>query len=214
MDESFWLQKWERNEIAFHEREANQALVKYFHKLPLAKGGRVFVPLCGKTLDIAWLLSRGCRVAGVELSEKAIMELFADLGVKPERFPSGKMVRYSGNDIDIFCGNIFDATADMLGPIHAVYDRAALVALPQDVRGRYTSHLVRITANAPQLLVSYEYDQPLMDGPPFSVCDEEVRRHYEGRYHVTPLESIDIPGGLKRKCPAKENIWLLQKKNG
>ncbi len=85
MDASFWHQRWEKNEIAFHERQANPLLVKYFDKLSLAQGRRVFVPLCGKTLDIAWLLSRGYRVAEAELSQVAIGQLFQELGVEPTR---------------------------------------------------------------------------------------------------------------------------------
>lgn len=209
MDTDFWLQRWQNNEIAFHEGEANALLVAHFEKLFLERGSRVFVPLCGKTRDIAWLLSRGCRVTGVELSELAIEQLFTDLGVEPRLSKAGELMRYSETDIDIFVGDFFDLSADVLGPVDAIYDRAALVALPQDMRKRYTKHLMATTGNAPQLLITFEYDQSQMDGPPFSVSDGEVKQLYADRYNVTLVESGDIPGGLKGKCAATENAWLL-----
>ncbi len=212
MDADFWKARWEKGEIAFHEREANPFLVKYFKELSLAKGSRVFVPLCGKTLDIAWLLSHGYRVAGAELSEIAVKELFAGLGVVPKISEIGRVSRYRAQNVDIFLGNLFDVTRDMLGPVDAIYDRAALVALPKEMRDRYAEHLVQISDNAPQLVIAYEYDQSMAGGPPFSVSDDEVRRHYTDSYDLTLLVSSDVPGGLKGKCPAKEHVWLL--KNG
>lgn len=212
MDASFWKDKWERSEIAFHEREANPLLVKYFKELSVAKGARVFVPLCGKTLDIAWLLSHGYRVAGAELSEIAVQQLFEGLGVEPKVSAVGSVQRYRAQNIEIFLGDLFDVTREMLGPVDAIYDRAALVALPKDMRDRYTEHLVQISDNAPQLVIAYEYDQRVIGGPPFSVSNDEVRRHYTDSYDLTLLASSDVPGGLKGKCPATENVWLL--KNG
>ena len=210
MDPSFWHQRWAKNEIGFHEPQANPLLVTHFKELALLKGRRVFVPLCGKTLDIGWLLSQGYRVAGAELSEVAIAQLFADLGVEPQLSTIGALKRYSGPNLDIFVGNIFDLSGSVLGAVDAVYDRAALVALPEPMRARYTAHLTAITNRAPQLLISYVYDQRVMDGPPFSVPNEEVTRHYERRYDVRPIASSDVPGGLKGKCAAKENVWLLR----
>ncbi|MEO1145171.1 MAG: thiopurine S-methyltransferase [Cyanobacteria bacterium J06638_22] len=210
MDESFWLQRWKNNELGFHRREANPALVKYFEKLSLAKRSRVFVPLCGKTLDIPWLLAQGYRVAGAELVEIAVEQLFDGLGVEPEISTLGQINRYHAPDIDIFVGNILDVSAESLGDVDAIYDRAALVALPQEMRSRYTAHLMQVTEKAPQLLVTYEYDQALMDGPPFSISSAEVTQHYGDRYYLSLLASNDVDGGLKSKCAAKENVWLLK----
>jgi len=100
----------------------------------------------------------------------------------------------------------------MLGPVDAIYDRAALVAFPEDMRNRYTTHLTEITNKAPQLLISYDYDQSVMPGPPFSVRNEEVHRHYAGNYELTLMASTDVPGGLKGKCAAKEVVWRLTSK--
>jgi thiopurine S-methyltransferase len=210
MEASFWHQRWENNEIAFHEKEANPLLVKYVAALSLAKGSRVFVPLCGKTLDIHWLLSQGYRVAGAELSTIAIEQLFKELGVEPQVSSAGDVDHYRAPNIDIFVGDIFHVSRKVLGPVDAIYDRAALVALPEDLRKRYTAHVTAMTDQAPQLLICYEYDQRLMEGPPFSISNEEVERHYRDRYKLTLLESRDVPGGLKGKCAARENAWLLQ----
>lgn len=210
MDASFWHQRWGANDIAFHERAANPLLVKYFKCLSLVKGSRVFIPLCGKTLDIGWLLSNGYGVAGVELSEIAVKQLFSELGMEPEISEVGKAKRYSATNIDIFFGDIFHLSSRILGSVDAVYDRAALVALPEKMRNRYAAHLKELTGKAPQLLICYEYDQALMEGPPFSISNEEVNQHYGGSYELTLLESTDVAGGLKGKCAAKENVWLLK----
>jgi thiopurine S-methyltransferase len=210
MDASFWHQRWGGNDIAFHKSEANPLLVKYFKQLSLVNGSRVFLPLCGKTLDIPWLLSNGYRVVGVELSKIAIDQLFMGLGVEPKISGVGEVDRYSAQNIDIFVGDIFHLSSKMLGLVDAIYDRAALVALPEEMRNRYTAHLMEITDKAPQLLICYEYDQNLMEGPPFSISNEEVNQHYRGSYHLTPIESANVPGGVKGKGAAKENVWLLQ----
>lgn len=209
MDPDFWLRKWQAKDIAFHQAKANPLMVKYLKMLPLNQGSRVFLPLCGKTLDIAWLLANGYRVAGAELSEIAIEELFLELGMKPVVTEAGKLKHYTGTSIDVFVGDIFDLSATILGPVDAVYDRAALVALPEVMRRQYTSHLMRITHKAPQLVICFEYDQKLMAGPPFSIDADEINRHYCGTYNLSCIESTDVAGGLKGKCAAKENAWLL-----
>ena len=146
MEKGFWHGKWQRNEIAFHEGAPNPLLVKYFGELGLAKGSRIFLPLCGKSLDISWLLSKGYRVAGAELSGMAIEQLFSSLGTEPHNIDSSvsSFITAPAN-IDIFVGDIFDLSREMLGPVDAIYDRAALVALPEDMRNRYAAHLMEIT---------------------------------------------------------------------
>ena len=210
MDASFWHQKWEKEDIAFHENEANPLLVQYLKELSLVNGSRVFIPLCGKTLDIPWLLSNGYRVAGAELSKIAIEQLFTGLGVEPIISEEGEVDHYRAKNIDLFVGDIFDLSSKMLGLVDAIYDRAALVALPEEMRTRYTAHLMEITYKAPQLLICYEYDQNLMEGPPFSISHEEVNQHYRNSYDLTLIVSTNVPGGLKGKCAAKENVWLLK----
>lgn len=209
MDANFWHQKWEKNEIAFHQSEANPLLVGYFKALALPEGSRVFIPLCGKTRDIAWLLTNGYQVAGAELSKIAVEQLFAELGVEPAISSVGGLQHYSATNIDIFLGDIFELSSNLLGPVDAIYDRAALVALPAAMREKYAEYLMQITNKAPQLLISYVYDQTAIDGPPFSVSNEEINRHYAGSYELTLMASVDVAGGMKGKCAAVENVWLL-----
>lgn len=210
MDAEFWHRRWQENEIAFHEGEANHLLAKHFEDTCGKPGSRVFLPLCGKTRDIDWLMSRGYRVAGAELSQTAVEQLFADLEITPERAALGSLSRYSADGIDIFVGDIFDVTPEVLGTIDVIYDRAALVALPEDMRPRYATHLMRITAMAPQFLITFTYDQTLMDGPPFSISDEEIRRCYGDRYDQERITEVDVPGGLKGLRVATESVWLLR----
>ena len=212
MEASFWHQKWQRGEIAFHQSQANALLVTHFEKLNLTKGCRVFLPLCGKTLDIAWLLASGYRVVGAELSEIAINELFQSLNLKPQVAKIGTLMHYSAVDVDIFVGDIFDLSAQTLGLVNAIYDRAALVALPAELRKKYASHLSGITNVASQLVITYEYNQALIDGPPFSVSEVELKQCYGTAYSMTALETKDVGGGMKGKAASTETAWLLQKK--
>lgn len=211
MDHQFWHERWENNQIAFHCNEANALLVDNFPALSLASESRVFLPLCGKTLDIPWLLSQGFRVVGAELSEVAVAQLFAELGVEPVISSLGTIKHYGADGIDIYVGDIFNLSRQMLGPVDAVYDRAALVALPAEMRERYVAHLIEITVRAPQLLITYEYDQSCQPGPPFAVMPDDVQRYYGQQFGLTELSALEVVGGLKGRCPAMERVWLLQK---
>lgn len=212
MEKEFWQQLWAKNEIGFHERKPNTLLIKYFEKLNLVAGSRVFLPLCGKTLDIAWLLSQGIHVLGAELSEAAVQQLFADLGVEPITTERGALTRYTSQNIDIFVGDIFELSANELGVVDAIYDRAALVALPEPTRSQYTQHLMAVCNNAIQLLITFDYDQSEMSGPPFSINADKVQHYYLSTYSVTSLESTVVLGKLKGVCEADEQIWLLAEK--
>ena len=209
MQPDFWHKKWQESDIGFHNSDAHPLLVKHFPALGLAPGSRVFLPLCGKTLDIHWLLAQGFQVVGAELSPIAIEQLFDELGVVPEITQQKDLQHYCAPNIDIFVGDIFNVTHNLIGQVDAIYDRAALVALPFDMRTHYTSHLKAITGNAKQLLICFVYDQNQLAGPPFSISDDEVKAHYNSDYTLKLLESIEVAGKLKGQCPAYENVWLL-----
>jgi thiopurine S-methyltransferase len=213
MKHEFWHQKWEKSEIGFHLPEANPLLVQHFPNLNLKQGARVFLPLCGKTLDIAWLLAQGYRIAGAELSEIAIEDLFKYLNLTPSITKLGEITHYGASHLDIFVGDIFLLTPAFLDKVDAIYDRAALVALPEDMRKAYTAHLMALTSKAPQLLICFEYDQTIHEGPPFSICADEVKQHYQVDYDLTLLASDNMSGGLKGKYPATEEVWLLKPLN-
>lgn len=209
MKHDFWRERWAANQTAFHEKDGNKLLLRHFDAIELPKGSRYFLPLCGKTGDITQLLIKGYRVVGVELVEDAIRQLFEELGVAPDVTDAGPFKRYTATNIEIFVGDVFALTADILGPVDAVYDRAALVALPADMRERYATHMVKITNQAEQMLLTFEYDQTEMDGPPFHVSEDEVRALYGDAFEIELVRRKDIPQGLKGLVKANEVVWLL-----
>lgn len=209
MEADFWHERWENAQIGFHEGEVNRMLAAHLGALSIAPGSRIFLPLCGKTRDIAWLLAKGYRVVGAELSEIAVQQLFDELPLVPKVTRTGPLKRYAAEDIDILVGDIFDLTPEVLGPVDAVFDRAALVALPEEMRGRYTNHIATVTQRAPQLLVTFEYDQSVMKGPPFSLSQSEVEDRYGAHYDITLLADAEVQGGLKGVCPAREKALRL-----
>ena len=209
MEPDFWHQRWARGEIDFHQPQGNPLLVKWFHRLERRPGDRIFVPLCGKTPDIGWLMSQGHPVVGCELSETAVVQLFEELGLKPEVTGVSGHRRYAAAGLDVLVGDFFELSAAQIGPVKAVYDRAALVAMPAGRRARYAAQLIAVADAAPQLLISFCYEQGAMQGPPFSVDGEELTALYGRRYTLQLLESAPVGGGLKGLCPAEEQVWHL-----
>ena len=209
MEADFWHNKWAKNEIGFHREDANPLLLAHFEALNLPPGSRVFLPLCGKTRDIAWLLDQGFQVAGAELSRLAVTQLFAELDAEPAIAQHGPLEHFSAPSIDIFVGDIFALSPAQLAPVAAVYDRAALVALSAAMRERYSQHLREISAHAPQLLISYDYDQSAVAGPPFAIAPAEIEQHYADHYLISLLATVEVEGGMKGKCAACERVWLL-----
>jgi len=212
MDRDFWLARWQNNQIGFHEGAPNALLVAHLATLGMPAGGRIFVPLCGKSHDMHWLRAQGFTVVGVELSRLAVEQFFAEVGLTPVVAPAGRMERFEAEGVTLFVGDIFDLDQDTLGLVDAVYDRAALVALPEPLREHYAAHLIALTGAAPQLLVTFEYDQTRQPGPPFSVADADVRAHYGVRYQLDRAETRKVPGGLKGVCPAQESVWLIRRR--
>ncbi len=209
MDANFWHERWQQGEIAFHEGRTNTLLSEHLVQLGLAPRSRIFVPLCGKSRDIAWLRAQGFAIAGVELSEMAVAQLFDEMDLEADVVSAGNMLCYRAEDIEIWVGDFFDLGAQPIGEVHAIYDRAALVALPPAMRSRYAEHLIALSGRAPQLLISFEYDQARMDGPPFSVPEALLHRLYAEHYDLQALEYRRLEGGL-RSCDALECAWLLR----
>ncbi|MBV1910312.1 MAG: thiopurine S-methyltransferase [Kangiellaceae bacterium] len=213
MNAEFWHQKWRKNDIAFHQPTVNNLLVESFRQLNLKPNSRILVPLCGKSKDIGWILSKGHRVVGVELSWLAVEQLFESLQLTPTITREGSLDRYKAGNLDIFVGDIFQLTKGLLGPVDAIYDRAALVALPLELRKRYTSQLIELGQQQSQLVVCYEYKQHEMSGPPFSISSSEIHAHYDAYYEVKLIIQQIVEGGLKGANQAIESIWLLKEKN-
>ena len=215
MKKDFWLGRWEREEIHFHQDEFNPYLHQYWHDLHLARDSQVFVPLCGKSHDMLWLLEQGHRVLGVELSNIAVQAFFKENGYTPQHDVRGKFDSCEANGIGILCGDFFDLSKDDLANVTGVYDRASLIALPPEMRERYIRHLASILPPATQiLLITVDYPQPEMPGPPFSVSSGEVEALYREHAEVRLLAQLDVLAqnprfqerGLSR---LQENICLL-----
>ncbi|WP_394559796.1 thiopurine S-methyltransferase [Aquipseudomonas alcaligenes] len=211
MEHDFWHSRWASGQIGFHLPSANPLLTRHFAALDLTPGSRVLLPLCGKSLDIAWLLDAGHPVVGVELSELAVQQLFAELGCTPRiTRVNADLQSYETDGLTLFVGDIFTLSRALMGPVAAIYDRAALVALPPTMRQRYANHLAEISARAPQLLISFDYDQSQLPGPPFAVPASELAQLYGSHYRLQQLASQPLEGGLKGQCPATEVVWYLQ----
>jgi thiopurine S-methyltransferase len=176
MDPAFWKSRWAEGKIGFHEGKPNSYLERHHDKL--ATYPRVLVPMCGKAEDLAYLAAHGHEVVGIELVEDAVKAFFAEHGLEPEIAQHGALVEYTAPQLKIFAGDLFAAKRDVIGPIDAIWDRGALVALPDDMRRRYVDHL-RAFGPKRVLVVAYEYDQALMQGPPFSVEEGELRALYD-----------------------------------
>lgn len=215
MKKDFWLERWERKETGFHQSDINPYLRRYWHGLHLARNTEVFVPLCGKSSDLLWLRQQGHTVLGVELSAIAAQAFFEENGYIPHRFASGKFDCYEADGIRILCGDFFDLDkADITG-VGAAYDRASLVALPPDMRERYARHLVSILPTATQiLLITFDYPQPEMPGPPFAVSPGEVEALYRPHAEICHLAQLDVLSQNKRfqergLSQLQENIFLM-----
>ncbi len=213
MDEEFWQARWRENRISFHEAQANNLLIDNFRHLGLRKGDTVFVPLCGKSIDLDWLLTQGLRVVGIDFNRQAAEEVFARLELTPEITEIGPLLRYDTDRITLFVEDFFELDGDDLGDVNAIYDRAALVALPSTTRSKYSERICQLTHCAPQLLITFDYDQTHMDGPPFSVPGEEIQKHYGKNYTIESLISRKISGPLSQRCQGDENVWLLKPVN-
>lgn len=193
MDPDFWQQRWRDNRIGFHRDGVLPLLEKHWPSLGLPAGSRVFVPLCGKSLDMTWLAARGHRVLGVELSPLAVGQFFDENGLVPTRRESPLGTHFTAGPIEIICGDAFALDARTLVDCAAVYDRAALIALPRPMRDAYVGELhARLPAGCRGLLVTLEYPPDEKAGPPFPVDAAEVERLYGRDWEVEQLERRDI----------------------
>ncbi|CAM4183984.1 thiopurine S-methyltransferase [Bordetella tumbae] len=193
MDAEFWLERWRDGRTHFHQTRVTPLLAKYWPALELPAGSKVLVPLSGKSLDMVWLAEQGHQVLGVELSSLAVEQFFAENNLTPSVREADQGMYYAAGSIEIYCGDIFALGADVLGECVGAYDRAALVALPEDMRERYAKHVYGQLSDAYRgLLITLDYDQSQMEGPPFSVGDDEVQVIYAGHSDATLIDRRDI----------------------
>ena len=193
MEHAFWHERWQLNQIGFHNESINQHLQAFWPKLNVAAQGRVFVPLCGKSRDMLWLSGQGYEVVGVELSPLAVQAFFAENNMAPSVTQSAGFTLSELDSLRLFCGDFFQFTQDQLGDVDVVWDRASLVAFPLAMRADYAMHLRSLLKPGSEiLLVAFDYPQHEMQGPPFSVQKTEVEELYSQWCDIEWLFAEDI----------------------
>jgi thiopurine S-methyltransferase len=192
VDAGFWHQRWRDNRIGFHQAEINAQLQRLWPGLGVAPDAQVFVPLCGKSLDMLWL-SRRHPVLGVELSAIAVEAFFREAGLAPVRREAGSFSVYESDRLRLLCGDFFDLRPAQLQGVRGVYDRAALIALPPGLRRDFARRLTELLLpGVSMLLLSLDYDQAQMQGPPFAVGEGEIRALFEAQWTVQGLQAQDV----------------------
>jgi len=192
----FWRLRWQRGELGWHEDAFNRHLSEHWPGLEVTPTRQVFVPLCGKSLDMLWLAGRGHRVLGVEISELAAEAFCRENGLTPRVTDESPFRRYTMDEIEILVGDFFDLTPNHLRQIGAVYDRASVIALPPEIRPAYAEHLAALlAADVPSLLITLDYDPTRMSGPPFAVTADEVRALFAPAFEIDMLMSFNLIEG-------------------
>lgn len=193
MEADFWLERWRDGQTHFHLSKVTPLLQKYWPALALDAGCRVLVPLCGKSLDMLWIADQGHDVLGIELSPLAVDQFFSENDLQPSKHTSPLGTHYVAGKIEIICGDIFKMDAATLASCTGVYDRAALIALPRPMRERYVAEVyARLPQEYRGLLITLDYPQAQMDGPPFSVGEADVRGLFEEHSDVDVLDRRGI----------------------
>ena len=220
MESKFWQQRWQEGRIGFHKSDVNPELIKYFSNIALPAGSRVLVPLCGKSIDMVWLACAGYDVVGIELVESAVQAFFAEQNITPtiteltSAADKSTLKRYqgqlAGQTITLWAADIFALSAIDIGAINAIYDRAALIALPANMRADYSRHIVKLSNNAPQLLITLNYDQSKKDGPPFSITQQQLHQYYSADYKIVELASNSSTLNAASEILVTEHAWLLK----
>lgn len=192
MTPDFWHERWRNRQIGFHRAGVHPYLEQFWPSLELARGSCVFVPLCGKSNDLLWLRAQGHEVVGIEISPIAVREFFEENGLVPSVVDGEHFQIYECDRLRIYCGDFFQLSAHDLAGVAAIYDRAALIALPPPLRERYASHLQRMLPSAETLLVAFEYPQHQMPGPPFNVDAKEIAALFGAQCEIRQLLEADI----------------------
>ncbi|MDC0246748.1 thiopurine S-methyltransferase [Deltaproteobacteria bacterium] len=188
-----WESRWQEGRIGFHLPEVNPYLIRHYGEFLKKSPENVFVPLCGKTLDLPWLANRAKKVVGVELVSKAVEEFFAENKIFHSIQSAGKLQLFRSDSIDIFNGDFFDLTQEHTGFFEAIFDRGSIVALDSPERQKYAEHLLSfLVPGGRLLLITLEYEQDQMSGPPFSVPDKEIEMLFSQYGRLELFETSDI----------------------
>jgi len=190
---AFWHERWRTGQIGFHKSAPDRHLEQYWPSLAIGSDSRVWVPLCGKSVDLLWLRARGHAVTGVEISTIALESFLLEHGVPARRRVAGEFDMYETSGLQLIRGDFFALTPSLLGSVSAVYDRAALISWNPEMRDAYAGRVAALTAPGTQtLLVTMEYPQEQMKGPPFSVDAADVERLYGQNHVIQELSRLDI----------------------
>lgn len=221
MEISYWQSRWQKKNTGWHMQQVYPHLITHWDKLDLDKGSTVLVPLCGKSLDMLWLAERDYKVIGVEVSDVAILE-FIDESKKPFRATSkGPFTVHATHSIQLWQGDFFKLEPPLVPPVDAIYDKAALVALPEEKRKTYAARILQLCQAHTQIfLSSFEYEQKEMSGPPFSVTDAEIEKLYGNRFDIQLLHEAsllqNVPNFRQRGLHSylTEKVYRLSPKAG
>jgi thiopurine S-methyltransferase len=195
MEREFWLERWREARTGFHQDAPTPLLLEHWDTVGAEPGSCVFVPLAGKSLDMAWFASQGYRVLGAELSPLAVAQFFESQGVEPTVEEAADGIHHLAGPIELVQGDVFALDADAVASCTAVFDRAAIIALPPEMRARYVREVYgKLPSGCRGLLITLEYPQQEKAGPPFSVAEDEVRSLFDGKWRLTLLERRDILG--------------------
>jgi len=216
MDPEFWRERWRTGQIGFHKEDANEHLATHYAKLTgsvrLGASPRILVPLCGKSRDLAFLAENGADPVGVELVQAAAEAFFDEQGVTAQVTRDGPHARYEALDVQIVVGDFFEMTPAELGTFDGIWDRAALIALPPELRVRYAQHLsTLVEPGARLLLVTMVFDGPPI-GPPHSVSDDEVHALFDAHFKLERLGDHDLLAESPRfsergVTTLREHVW-------
>jgi len=175
MDASFWHKCWERSSLGFHQEQVHPFLLEYFDKLIKPDDKHVFVPLCGKSLDMVWLAER-LNVTGAELSEIACHDFFADKKLSYNKQCLGDFSVLSHDNLVLLQGDFFKLMPVDINSPDWIYDRAALIALPKKMQKSYANHLTSfIDKNTRLMLISLEFPEDELSGPPFPITQPQLK---------------------------------------
>lgn len=191
MKADFWIERWEKGEIGFHQASGNDLLVRHWSAVHAAAGRTVFVPLCGKSVDMAWLAAKGYRVIGSELSQRAVADFFHEQGAEAQVRREGAFEVSTAGPIEIWCGDFFAMPTAVTRDVAAVYDRAALIAMPPEMQPAYVAKLRALVPAAPILLVSLDYPAGEVAGPPFATPEQQIRALFAASHDMSVLETRD-----------------------
>ena len=217
-DNELWQQCWRDRQTGFHQQATNDLLIRFWQTLGLKPAERVFVPLCGKSLDLLWLAAQGHAVIGVELSPIAVQAFFEENGMVASLSQHGSFTRWQSGGLEILCGDFFDLAATDLGDIAAVFDRASLTALPEDIRHAYLAHLRKILPkNCPMFLLTTEDpDEDEAEDQDFAVADEITNLYADAfeisLHHVESVYEADADATVKIPVRVEHKVYLLRPK--